>query len=442
MVKAIFQFPHGFMWGTATSSHQVEGGNKNNNWWEWEHEEGRIHQGHTSGLACDWWGGRWREDFDRAADAGQNSHRLSVEWGRVQPSQDRWDEDALDHYRQMVRGLVERDMTPLVTLHHFTDPLWMVAQGGWENEKVIEWFSRYVERVVEALKEYVTYWCTINEPNVYAVSGYFLGDYPPGKKDIGALFQVLSNMVKSHASAYHAIHKLQAEAQVGTAINYRGFVPANSFSPLDRLIAGIYNQVFNDLFPRALTDGKIRFLNVGKHISGARGTQDYFGLNYYTQELVAFNLLAARDLFGRRFFPPDADLSHTGFIANQPEGFFSSIRWGLKFGVPIIITENGVEDSIDELRPRYIVQHIHQMWRAVNFNYPITGYYHWTLVDNFEWERGWTQRFGLWELVNETQKRTKRSSADLYEAICKTNGLSSEMVETYAPTLMETLFPE
>ena len=134
MAQATFHFPRGFLWGTATAAHQVEGNNTNNNWWAWEQQAGHILQGHKSGLACDWWGGRWREDLDRAAEGGQNAHRLSIEWSRVQPAPNRWDEDALDRYRQMLRGLRESGHDAMVTLHHFTDPLWLEEQGGWENE--------------------------------------------------------------------------------------------------------------------------------------------------------------------------------------------------------------------------------------------------------------------------------------------------------------------
>jgi beta-glucosidase len=359
----------------------------------------------------------------------------------VQPAPDRWDEGALEHYRQIVRGLHERDMMPLVTLHHFTDPLWVTEQGGWENDQIVAWFEAYTRKVVEALQGYVTMWCTINEPNVVVASGYFMDDFPPGENSLKAAYKVMFNQVKTHAAAYHAIHELQPEARVGLAVNYRGFLPAHSWFPLDRFAARAPDRLFNDFFPCALMDGNLRYLFSKKRLPQARGTQDYLGINYYTQENVAFNLFAPGDLFSRRFYPSDADLSPTGFISNRPKGLFTAIEWGLQFGVPVVITENGVEDPTDEFRPRYLAQHVHQVWRAVNFNYPVKGYFHWSLVDNFEWERGWTQRFGLWELDVDTQARRKRPSADLYAAICKQNGLSSEMVSQYAPEVLEQLFP-
>jgi beta-glucosidase len=442
MVTASFHFPKGFSWGTATAAYQVEGNNTNSHWWEWEQQPGNILHDHKSGLACDWWGGRWREDLDRAAESHQNAHRMSVEWSRIQPSPTHWDESAIDHYREIMRGMAERGLTPMVTLHHFSDPIWLSELGSWENAAMIEYFEKFVGKVVEALKEYVSLWVTINEPNVLLAWAYVLGEFPPGKKDFRGSMQVATNIIRAHAAAYHLIHKIQPQACVGIATNYRGFIPAKPWYPPDRWAANLQNRLFNDLFPKALSDGVLRFPVTVKRIAQAKNTQDFVGINYYTRDRVAFNLLSATEMFGKRFYPKDADLSDNGFIANEPEGIFSSIKWALQFKKPIIITENGVEDSDDHLRPRYLLQHLHQLWHGVNFNWPVKGYFHWTLVDNFEWERGWTQRFGLWELDNETQARRKRPSADLFSEICRDNCITSDMVSRYAPEIFQILFPE
>ncbi len=440
MAQATLNFPRGFIWGTATASHQVEGNNINNNWFAWE-KSGHIINHQSCGSACDWWGGRWREDFDRAAESGQTAHRLSVEWSRIQPDENRWDEDALDHYRQMVRGLIERGLTPMVTLHHFTEPLWISELGGWQNEAILDHFETFTRKVVEALKEYVTWWCTINEPNVYASMAYLTGDFPPGKSSIPALYKVIVNLITAHAKAYEIIHEILPSAKVGLAHQFRGFKPAKSFSPLDLWVTHTLSHSFNNAVPETLKDGKLRFLGIRKHISAAKGTQDFFGLNYYTRENVAFDLRAIQTLFCQRHYPQNADLSPTGFIANEPEGFFQALRWAKDFKLPVIVTENGTEDPEDQFRTRYLSEHIYKLWHGVNFNWNIQGYFHWSLVDNFEWERGWTQRFGLWALDNNTQERRKRPSADLYAAICQNNALSSEMVEKYAPQVLEKLFP-
>jgi beta-glucosidase len=442
MAQALFNFPQGFLWGTASASHQNEGNNTNNNWWAWENEPDRIIDGKKSDLACDWWGGRWREDFDRAVDSGQNAHRLSIEWSRVQTAPDRWDESALDRYREIVRGLLERGMTPMVTLHHFSDPIWLTELNGWENEAVIGYFETYVSKVIDALKEYVNLWITINEPNVLVAYSYLFGSFPPGERDMLAAIRVMTNHVRAHAAAYHTIHSQQPTARVGIATNYTPIMPARRRSPLDRLIAGVQSNLFNEFIPRALTSGVLRFPLWFKRIPAAKNTQDFLGINYYTREYVSFNIRKAKELFGRRFLSPDAEHSDTGYLANEPEGIFDAIKWGLKFKLPIMITENGIDDAEDRLRPRYLVQHLHQVWRAVNFNYPVKGYFHWTLVDNFEWDRGWTQRFGLWALDNDTQARLKRPSADLYAEICRQNGISSEIVERFTPEIYDRLFPD
>lgn len=440
MAEAAFHFPEGFRWGTATAAHQVEGGNERNDWWAWENQPGRILRGDRSGLACDWWGGRWREDLDRAAAAGQNTHRLSVEWSRIEPEPGRWDDHALDFYRELLTGMRTRGIEPLVTLHHFTNPLWLAEEGGWENEKVVLYFETFVRKTVSALKDLTDFWCTINEPNTYTYLAIATEDFPPGRKSIRAMFRVIRHQVLAHASAYHAIHEIQPRARVGLAHNYRGLTP-HSANPLDRMAAGMISRVFNDLIPSALKDGRLRFPAGRERIAKAAGTQDYIGVNYYSTDHVSFDPGKPGELFARRFYPEGSDLGDAGMYANIPEGMARAIHWANSFGLPIYITENGIEDEADRIRPRYLIQHLHQVWKKVNTGSPVRGYYHWSLVDNFEWERGWTQRFGLWALDPATQERSERPSARLYAEICRENGISSGMVRRYAPEIADKMFP-
>jgi len=436
-------FPRGFLWGTATAAHQVEGGNTNNNWFAWEEA------GHTqdrSGLACDWWNGRWKEDMDRAAEGAQNAHRFSVEWSRIEPEPGRWDETALEKYRAMARGMTERGLKPIVTLHHFTDPLWLYEQDGWENENAAPLFENFTRKVVEALKEYVSLWITINEPNVYALSGYVTGDFPTGKsghRGMAFALRVLANMLRGHAAAYRAIHQIQPEAQVGYALHYRPMLAARPWFPPDVWMRHLQYQGINLAFPSALSAGVMKSPLGSLRLPEVKGLQDFVGLNYYAVDSVRFDLAARSSLFGKRYYPANADLSETGFIANTPQGLFDSVEWAVKTfpNTPIYITENGVEDSRDSLRPRYLAGHLAQLWRAVNFNYPVRGYLHWSLVDNFEWERGWSQRFGLWGLDTATQARLRRRSVDFYAEICRENGLTETMLKTYCPEALQTIFP-
>jgi beta-glucosidase len=444
MVQAAYHFPRGFLWGTATASHQVEGNNTNNQWWMWEQDG---HTQGTSGLAADWWGGRWKEDFDRAAEAGQNAHRFSVEWSRIQPTPDTWDEDVLERYRNILRGMRDRGLTPLVTLHHFTDPVWLAENGSWETEAVVPLFEKFVRKTVSALKEYCTLWFTLNEPNAYALNGYvgggLNGNWPPGKNSLKLALQVQANQIRGHVAAYRAIHQIQPEARVGLALNYRSLIPHHPWSPLDRVLTLNARRMLNEIFPMVLANGVVRSALGTIRIPEAKGLLDYYGFNYYTKNLITFDLRQRDTMFSNYSHPKDAELSDKGFLANEPEGMFEGLKWIVRTfpNLPILVSENGIPDAEDRIRPRYIAQHIHQMWRAVNFNWPIKGYFHWTLVDNFEWDQGWTLRFGLWALDENTQKRTKRRSAELYAEICKENGLTSEMVQNYCPEVFAKLFP-
>jgi beta-glucosidase len=413
----------------------------NNDWWEWEQQRGRILSDHKSGKACDWWGGRWEGELDRAAKLRQNAHRLSLEWSRIEPDPATWDETAIDTYRQIIKGALARGLMPMVTLHHFSNPRWVTERGGWLNPNIVTMFERYTRKVVSALHDVVGLWVTVNEPSVLFFNGYVDGSWPPGERDTRRAFKVIRNIVRAHAAAYHAIHELHPGSLVGMAHHYRGFKPANPRNPIHRRVARMKHNAFNAVFPQVLDEGSLQFLIWREKIPEAVSTQDFFGLNYYTLEASVLNPLRPRSAFEPGEFKEGADISPSGQIANEPDGLWEALKWAKRFALPIYITENGVEDAEDELRPRYLAAHIHKMWLAVNYNWPIRGYFHWTLVDNFEWERGWTQRFGLWELNVETQARTKRKSADLYGEICQVNGLSSEMVAVYAPEIMDDLFP-
>lgn len=440
MARATYNFPAGFLWGSATAAHQVEGNNTNNDWWALEQEPGRILNGDKSGKACDWWGGRWREDMDRAQDTWQNAHRFSVEWSRIQPEIDRWDEAALDRYRDMLIGMRERNITPMITLHHFSTPIWLAEMGGWENEEIVPLFEAFTRRTVEALKAHCQLWVTINEPNVLMNGGYMEGVFPPARKDFMAGLRALANMVRGHAAAYHAIHEIQPDAMVGVAHHWRGFKAANR-GPLTAYVTKLHHKVFNDSFAYALRDGKFDAVRLKLDIPEAIGTQDFAGLNYYSRDLIKFDLTRSADAFARRYYPEGADLSETGFLANDPEGFMEAIRWINQFDLPIYITENGCDDGKDDFRRRYLLQHLHAMWKMINHNIPIKGFFHWSLTDNFEWERGWSQKFGLWGLDPETQIRTRRKSVDMYADICRSNAITSEIVEKYAPEIYDKLYP-
>ncbi len=427
----MYAFPSGFLWGTATSAHQVEGYNENNDWWEWEKIPGHIKDGSTSGAACDWWN-RAEQDLAVAAQMGQNAHRLSVEWSRIEPQEGVWDEKALARYRQILEFMLQNGLKPMVTLHHFTNPRWLAAKGGWENRQVIPLFERFVTKVVDALGDLCSLWCTINEPNVYAYEGYMIAYWPPQKKDFALAFKVLRNMAEAHAAAYHAIHRLQPDASVGLAYNMRIFDPARPSSPLDRTMAKLLDYLFNRVFLKAVTEGKLSFpLGKGETVDKMANTIDYSGINYYVRDLVAFDLSKPGELFVRRFPSPGGDKGPEDWGEYYPDGLHRLVMDLTRFGKPIYVTENGCPDNTDEVRPRFLLKHLLALWKAIREGAPVKGYFFWTLVDNFEWAEGWSRRFGLIALDEKTQERKMRPSGELYARICKANAITPDMLEEW-----------
>lgn len=448
MVKQrALHFPDGFLWGTASSSYQCEGGNVNNQWYQWE-QQGRILSGEQCAEAANWWLAA-EQDFELAEQMENNALRLSLEWSRIEPVEGQWDTTAIDRYRAMLRDLRYRHILPVVTLHHFTEPLWFAEQGGFANEKNIRFFIRYVSYVVEALRDLCDFWLTINEPNVYAVQGYELGIYPPGEQRLLRTLHVLRHLMQAHVQAFYAIRRLQPGSQIGYCLHYRLFDPASPLSPLDRAVAGTQDTLFNWTALRAAETGQFPFpMNaVLSSIQGASGARDYHGINYYTRDMVRFDPAVPAELFGRRFIRPTAIRNDPGLDDNfgeiYPEGFYrvlKAVYHRTRGNKPLYITENGFSDSLDNRRPRAILEHLAMLHKALRDGVPVRGYFHWSLIDNFEWNNGWYIRFGLIEVNPQTQERTPRRSASMFGEICRANAITEAIVERYAPDAVETIF--
>jgi beta-glucosidase len=437
---SILRMPDGFLWGAATAAHQNEGGNHNNQWAAWEQQPGRIHAGQRSGRATDWWDLETAaSDFDRAAELGLNSLRLSVEWSRIEPEQGLFDQTALRKYAEMIGLLRARGLAPMVTLHHFTDPLWLTDLGGWENPLAADTFARFAGRVVEALGDQVTLWCTINEPTVYAYIGYNYGLFPPGVRSLPRTFNVLRRMLLAHARAYRTIHRLQNNACVGLAHHIRVYLPRDPARAADRRAAAIMDRLGNRSVYEAITKGRLTLpLGVGQRVTPLIDTCDYIGVNYYTPVRVAFDPGQPGQLFMRESFAPGAELSDLtpsgeAYGEIDPGGLYLALRQAAAYGKPIYITENGVPDHDDDVRPRFIATHLAETWRAIRDGADVRGYYHWTLVDNFEWAAAWSLRFGLFELDPEADTRTARTSAAVYGRIAQANGVPRSLLEKVAP---------
>lgn len=447
-----FDFPSTFRWGTATSAHQVEGQQTNNDWWAIEQVGGYVYKDQRAGDACDWW--RHPEpDFDRMAAMHQNTHRLSIEWSRIQPQADKWSEEALLRYREMLQMLHDRGIEPMVTLHHFTNPLWIAVLGGWENENSPKWFEAYVRKVVSTLGDLVNLWCTINEPTVLLSQGYLRGKWPPRKRSIPSAYRAGLNMAKAHAAAYHAIHEINPDAQAGLAQHMVVWSPYRPWIATDHLVARLVNRISNHVILEALTKGEVRIF--GRRffqLENAANTLDWLGINYYQRYRVGMKI---RNILRAIFSKLPADIFYQGTKPGyqkgpgtwgeiHAEGLFDTLRSVAGYNLPIYITENGIPDKDDVHRPRFILTHLHQVWKAIQHGIPVRGYYHWSLVDNFEWSEGYNPefRFGLFGVDFETQERTPRASGEVYAQICRDNGISQELVEKCAPELLPQLFPQ
>ncbi len=432
--KRILQFPTGFLWGTASASHQCEGGNTNNQWYHWE-QQGHILSGDTCGDATDWW--RQAEaDFERAEQLENNALRLSLEWSRLEPQEGHWDSAALERYRAMLSDLQQRHMLPVVTLHHFSEPWWFAERGGFANIDNIKYFIRYVRYAVDRLQDLCDFWITINEPNVYGVLGYLMGTFPPGKRDLTLAFQVIRNLFQAHVEAFYAISELQPEARIGYCLQYRLFDPARRYWLPDIPTAAFQEECFNWLWLKAAESGHFPFpFNaLLKALPHAAGTRDYHGINYYTREMVSFDPTRPADLFARRFIRPGVVVNDAGLQGSFGEIYAEGLYRVLKAvhrrtrgNKPLYITENGFCDARDDRRPRAILEHLAMVHRAIREGIPVRGYLHWTLVDNFEWAEGWGARFGLIELDQRTQERLPRKSASLFGEIFGLQDTSSKL---------------
>lgn len=446
MADATQFFPEGFLWGTSTSSHQVEGGNRNNDWWEWEKRlVDQPPEIHASGDAAGWWAGRAEEDIQLMKDLNTGGHRFSLEWSRIQPREDKFDLNALDRYRDILMAMRDAGIRPMVTLHHFTNPTWFAARGGWMHPDAPALFDAYVRKTVSYLSDLVDLWCTINEPDVYASKAYLLGIWPPGMKSMKIYLRVLRQLLTAHAAAYQTIHDIQHEAQVGLAKNMIRWMPLTN-SPIDRWGAYFMHRNFNRLTLDTLEKGIFDPpFEKKSEIAGAAGTLDWIGINYYMRQNVHFKPGRGSQILGFAVGPRE-DFPHgpLGWGEFDHDSLFTFIKEIYsEFKLPIYITENGIPEKYDLDRPAFILQSLQKVWKAAMFNIPVKGYFFWSLVDNFEWEMGYLPqfRFGLFSVDPVTQERTPKRSAELFKRIAAGNAISSELAREFAPKIADTLYP-
>jgi beta-glucosidase len=427
-----------FLLGTATAAHQIEGG-LDNDWTVWE--QGRFADGRPhivgdqrSGDAVRSWD-LWAQDIAAMRRLGANSYRFGVEWSRLEPTPGAWDLAAVERYRAQMMAMRAAGITPFVTLYHFTLPRWFAERGGWEHADAVAAFERFSERAAAAFGDLVDFWCTINEPTVYVVQGYFKGEWPPGVQSPSRGSAVLLTLLRAHARSTAALRRLDTvdadgdghATRIGLAHHLRIFQPAST-SPLDREIAALTDDYNNTSVPRAAATGRVRLfipseVDIDEEVPGLRGSFDYLGVNYYTRDVIRADLgsptLSVIYTWGHR---PVTDLGWDDY----PEGLYRLLVRMRAYGLPIYITESGVADARDTMRRAYLRSHVYAVERAIAAGADVRGFYYWSLMDNFEWANGYNTQFGLFTVDRSRpdMPRAMRPSGEAFREIARNAGLS------------------
>lgn len=415
MENHAFKLPEGFLLGTATASTQVEGSCTTTNWYDW-YRRGHI-KDHSSPDNADQHWRLWREDVDLMASMGIQAARIGIEWARVEPARGEFDEQAYERYRQELSYMREKGIMPLLTLWHFSNPMWFEEKGAFLQEDAREIFREYAEKTIEEVGDLAESWVTINEPNVYAFNGYFMGAWPPGRKSFSRTVKVLDALADCHITAYQLIHAKYPDAKVGFAQHVRVFEPLRPGNLWHKACCAAVQWLFQDGIQKVFCTGRKAWPYRSR---SAEGTYyDYLGMNYYSRSVISgihdgvMAGTAKNDLHWEIY--PDG-------IRAVAEKFFG------RYQKEIWITENGTCDNQDAFRSRYIYEHLRKLLEA---KAEVARYYHWSLMDNWEWLEGESARFGLVHVDYGTQKRTLNKSGKLYAEIIARQGVSEEMYERY-----------
>jgi beta-glucosidase len=434
-------FPKNFIWGTATAAHQIEGNNENTNWGEWEKQPGKIKNGSNAVKAVDGWN-RAKDDVKLMKDLGVNSYRFSLAWNKIEPEKGKINDDALKHYDDLINELKANNIEPMITLHHFTHPIWFEQLGAFEKEENIKHFVEFSKLVFARYNNRVKFWVTLNEPNVFVTSAYFNTVFPPGSSNSKLGGEVLKNMLKAHVEVYRVLKsepfavanglrqnsnitnsKVKPSAtadgsdiQIGLATSIFQFEPYRRWHLGDWAIARSSDAIFNETILGFFRTGTLSY-SVPLDTSfvytdlDAPNTLDFIGVNYYSHFAYKFDFDFKKATQSIAVEGEEmTDMPYTIYT----EGIYRAIEDAAKLKKPIIITENGIADSKDDRRGKYIKQSLYAVSKAIKDGYDVRGYYYWSLMDNFEWAEGYTQKFGLYEVDLQTQERKLREGSKAF----------------------------
>ena len=402
-----------FLWGVATSAFQLEG-SPYADWSAWDSILS-INPHVTNHYNL------YKKDLELLKDLGANAYRFSIEWSRIQPREYVWDEDAIAHYQEIVDILIKTNIEPMITIHHFTHPLWFIKKYPWHTEASIEKFLSYTEKVVSKIKG-VRYWITFNEPYVLLLGGYLEGCMPPGIKDVSLALKALENILICHGNAYDIIHSRMPDAMVSVAHNMAALAPWKRWNPMDRLLSRIakyfYNHSLLDAFLTGQLHIKFPFRKALVIEIPIKDKIDFFGVNYYTRIHMRFNPFRKMGIELRHRDIDGYGLTDMGWEIH-PHGLEKVLKYASKLGVPLIITENGIATSRDRRKISFMKAHIDTVERCIKKGLDVRGYFYWSLIDNYEWLQGLDARFGLYKVDFDTLERKPTKAALYYSYLLK-----------------------
>lgn len=417
-----FKLKKDFLMGVASAATQIEGGDTDTNWLRF-YRDGGIKDGSSPQVADDHWN-RWEEDTALMGELGVQVCRFGIEWGRIFPEEGKVDSAAIEHYRAEISRMLSLGIKPLLTIHHFSHPMWFDRKGGWVKRENCRYYLELVEVAVKSFGDLVSEYITINEPNVYATNCYFFGEWYPCRKSMKETIAVMENFAYCHIRAYEMIHSMRrdmgyTDTLVGFANHLRPFDPKNPRNPAHVLSAKVSGWIFQGALTEAMTLGRFR-LPLVNHWGIREGEYtDFNGLNYYSRSTVA----GFSD--GVKENTPRNDLDWEIY----PEGLERCGAYLTRLlPRPIYITENGTCDNTDSFRARYLFEHLKTVSGSP---LPFTRYYHWCFCDNFEWAEGQSARFGLVHVDYDTQKRTVKDSGRFYAEIIRNGGVTEDMYDRY-----------
>lgn len=405
------------LWGTAVSHYQVEGDDPCD-WTEWE-RAGRT-RGGACGRAVDAWT-RYEEDADLARAAGSNAFRFSISWSRVEPRPGHFDDVALERYRRLADHLNAIGVEPIVTLFHYTHPMWFHDRTPWTSPKSIESFANFTRKVADAFGESVRIWMPLNEPLVFLLAAFYDAQIPPGIANGRLLPKVLDNLLAAHCASAAAIREVNPNAAIGIAHNMMAFAPERADSFLDRLLTRVAHRCYNRGVIEAFGSGRWDFLlPPTTRVRGRRDdlprSLDFFGVNFYSRLHLR---CPGKERFVGEF--RYADRSGRGLTDNGweivPHELEVLLGEAAAVGLPLVVSENGIADAGDRLRSTFLTDHAAAIARAESKGIDVAGYLYWSLLDNYEWLDGFGPKFGLYEVDRATMSRRARPSVNTFRSL-------------------------